>query len=153
MASAQVVKTSVANNSPSQDSNHPDDLFQSRNNINLYSYHYYYHVLNNFITVIIIITFPYNAWPLLHFQISKSPTLQLLVKIQNVKSTVSRQPSLTFSFSSFQVKQPAAMYPQDLNPIYQYVAPLNPLPQSYLINDKNTLLFKVMVILTVAGSR
>ena len=30
MASAQVVKTSVANNSPSQDSNHPDDLFQSR---------------------------------------------------------------------------------------------------------------------------
>ena len=29
-ASAQVVKTSVANNSPSQDSNHPDDLFQSR---------------------------------------------------------------------------------------------------------------------------
>ena len=30
MASAQVVETSVANNSPSQDSNHPDDLFQSR---------------------------------------------------------------------------------------------------------------------------
>ena len=30
MASAQVVKTSVTNNSPSQDSNHPDDLFQSR---------------------------------------------------------------------------------------------------------------------------
>ena len=29
MASAQVVETSVANNSPSQDSNHPDDLFQS----------------------------------------------------------------------------------------------------------------------------
>ena len=27
MASAQVVETSVANNSPSQDSNHPDDLF------------------------------------------------------------------------------------------------------------------------------
>ena len=32
MASAQVVETSVTNNSPSQDSNHPDDLFQSRNN-------------------------------------------------------------------------------------------------------------------------
>ena len=31
MASAQVVETSVTNNSPSQDSNHPDDLFQSRN--------------------------------------------------------------------------------------------------------------------------
>ena len=31
MASARVVETSVANNSPSQDSNHPDDLFQSRN--------------------------------------------------------------------------------------------------------------------------
>ena len=30
MASAQVVKTSVTNNSPSQDSNHPDILFQSR---------------------------------------------------------------------------------------------------------------------------
>ena len=30
MASAQVVVASVANNSPSQDSNHPDDLFQSR---------------------------------------------------------------------------------------------------------------------------
>ena len=33
MASAQVVETSVNNNSPSQDSNHPDDLFQSRYNI------------------------------------------------------------------------------------------------------------------------
>ena len=30
MASAQVIETSVTNNSPSQDSNHPDDLFQSR---------------------------------------------------------------------------------------------------------------------------
>ena len=30
MASAQVVKMSVTNNSPSQDSNHPDDFFQSR---------------------------------------------------------------------------------------------------------------------------
>ena len=30
MGSAQVVETSVTNNSPSQDSNHPDDLFQSR---------------------------------------------------------------------------------------------------------------------------
>ena len=30
MASAQVVETSVVDNSPSQDSNHPDDLFQSR---------------------------------------------------------------------------------------------------------------------------
>ena len=30
MASAQVVETSVANNSPSQDSNHPDDHFQPR---------------------------------------------------------------------------------------------------------------------------
>ena len=30
MASAQVVETSVANNSSSQDSNHPDDLSQSR---------------------------------------------------------------------------------------------------------------------------
>ena len=30
MTSAQLVETSVANNSPSQDSNHPDDLFQSR---------------------------------------------------------------------------------------------------------------------------
>ena len=34
MASAQVVETSLANNRPSQDSNHPDDLFQSRNNNN-----------------------------------------------------------------------------------------------------------------------
>ena len=32
MASAQVVETSVTNNSPSQDSNHPDDLFQPRYN-------------------------------------------------------------------------------------------------------------------------
>ena len=30
MASVQVVETSVTNNSPSQDSNPPDDLFQSR---------------------------------------------------------------------------------------------------------------------------
>ena len=30
MASAQVVEMSLTNNSPSQDSNHPDDLFQSR---------------------------------------------------------------------------------------------------------------------------
>ena len=30
MASAQVVETSVTKNSPSQDSNHSDDLFQSR---------------------------------------------------------------------------------------------------------------------------
>ena len=30
MASAQVVETSVTNNSPSQDSSHPDGLFQSR---------------------------------------------------------------------------------------------------------------------------
>ena len=30
MASALVVETSVTNNSPSQDSYHPDDLFQSR---------------------------------------------------------------------------------------------------------------------------
>ena len=29
MASAQVVETSVTNNSPSQDSYHPDDLFHS----------------------------------------------------------------------------------------------------------------------------
>ena len=33
MASAQVVETSVANNSPSQDSNQPYDLFQSRYNL------------------------------------------------------------------------------------------------------------------------
>ena len=31
MASAQVVETSVANNSPSQDFNHPDNHFKSRN--------------------------------------------------------------------------------------------------------------------------
>ena len=30
MASAQIVEMSVTNNSPSQDSNHLDDLFQSR---------------------------------------------------------------------------------------------------------------------------
>ena len=30
MASVQVVETSVANNNPSQDSSHPDDLFQSQ---------------------------------------------------------------------------------------------------------------------------
>ena len=30
IASAQVVETSLTNNSPPQDSNHPDDLFQSR---------------------------------------------------------------------------------------------------------------------------
>ena len=34
MASARVVETSVANNSPTQDSSHPDDRFQSRNNNN-----------------------------------------------------------------------------------------------------------------------
>ena len=34
MASAQVVEKSVTNNSPSQDSNQPDDPFQSRNNNN-----------------------------------------------------------------------------------------------------------------------
>ena len=30
MASAQAGETSVSNNSPSQDYNHPDDLFQSK---------------------------------------------------------------------------------------------------------------------------
>ena len=34
MASAQVVETSVTNNSPFKDSYHPDDLFQSRYNTN-----------------------------------------------------------------------------------------------------------------------
>ena len=38
MASAQVVETSVANNSPSQDSNHPDDHFQSK----YYYFNHYY---------------------------------------------------------------------------------------------------------------
>ena len=33
MASAQVVETSVSNNSPSQDSNHPDDLFTNYHSI------------------------------------------------------------------------------------------------------------------------
>ena len=33
VASARVVQTSVANNSPSQDSSHPDDHFQSRYNM------------------------------------------------------------------------------------------------------------------------
>ena len=33
MALAQVVETSVTNNSPSQDSNHPDDLLQSKYDI------------------------------------------------------------------------------------------------------------------------
>ena len=32
MASAQLVETSVTNSSPSQGSNHPDDLFESRYN-------------------------------------------------------------------------------------------------------------------------
>ena len=35
MASAQVVETSVTNNNPSQDSNDPDDLFQSRNRMTI----------------------------------------------------------------------------------------------------------------------
>ena len=50
MASARVVKTSVATNSPSQDSNHPDDLFQSRYvtpgfkpfSYDCYCYYYYF---------------------------------------------------------------------------------------------------------------
>ena len=44
MASAQVVETSVNNNSPSQDSYHPDDLFQSRYatpGFKPFSYHYF----------------------------------------------------------------------------------------------------------------
>ena len=41
-ASPQFVETSVANNSPSQDSNHPDDLFQSR-----YIYNYLLICLSN----------------------------------------------------------------------------------------------------------
>ena len=40
LKTAQVVETSVANNSLSQDSNHPDDLFRSR-----YYYYYYYLLL------------------------------------------------------------------------------------------------------------
>ena len=38
MASAQVVETSVTNNSPSQDSNHPDDLFQSRYSVSTFKF-------------------------------------------------------------------------------------------------------------------
>ena len=35
MASAQIVETSVANNSLSQDSNHADDLFHSRHQLSI----------------------------------------------------------------------------------------------------------------------
>ena len=43
IASTQVVETSVTNNSPSHDSNHPDDLFQSRHvtpGLKPFSYNY-----------------------------------------------------------------------------------------------------------------
>ena len=40
MASAQVVETSVTNNSPSQDSYHPDDLFQSKKIFSLPMIHF-----------------------------------------------------------------------------------------------------------------
>ena len=46
LASAQVVETSVTNNSPYQDSNHPDDLFQSRHvtpGFKPFSSNYYYY--------------------------------------------------------------------------------------------------------------
>ena len=39
MAAAQVVERSITNNSPSQDSNHPDDLFQSRYNCDCHIHH------------------------------------------------------------------------------------------------------------------
>ena len=51
MACAQVVETSVANNSPSQDSSHPDDHFQSKYNMLLLGSN---HFLINVITVTII---------------------------------------------------------------------------------------------------
>ena len=38
MASAQVVEMPFTNNSPFQDSNRPDDLFQSRNSVTLVLY-------------------------------------------------------------------------------------------------------------------
>ena len=49
MASAQVVETSVTNNS-SQDSNHPDDLFQSRYvtpGFKPFSYNYCYYLMKD----------------------------------------------------------------------------------------------------------
>ena len=70
MASAQVVEMSVTNKSPSQDSNHPDDLFQSRNkhkvaqNANMYvvsfpSVECYKTVLVIIIIIIINLNFEY----------------------------------------------------------------------------------------------
>ena len=67
MASAQVVETSVTNNSPSQDSNHPDDHFQSRYvttgfkpfsqywsnlTVSIPSLILYIHVLRNFLRIL-----------------------------------------------------------------------------------------------------
>ena len=65
MASTQVVETSVTNNSPSKDSNHPDDVFQSRYvtpGFKPFSYHRVrYHIviisinnINMLITIVIV---------------------------------------------------------------------------------------------------
>ena len=47
MASAQVVEMSVTNNNPSQDSNHPDDHFQSRYVTPVFKPFSYKNVLDN----------------------------------------------------------------------------------------------------------
>ena len=61
MTSAQVVETSVANNSPSQDSNHPDDLFQSRllNTLTKYVNRQVFKIFNeNHIILLSLISWP-----------------------------------------------------------------------------------------------
>ena len=70
MASAQVVETSVTNNSRSQDSNHPDDLFQSRkdNVSNIWNGHWQLYSLtwwNNTMIVCLVTShskFLYELW-------------------------------------------------------------------------------------------
>ena len=54
MASAQFVETSVSNNSPSQDSNHPDDLFFNQGMLLLGSNYFFNNNNNNMLLIIII---------------------------------------------------------------------------------------------------
>ena len=58
MASARNVETSVANNSPSQDLSHPDDLFQSRyiTAVALFPGHFYFRTVDVTILYFVIKT-------------------------------------------------------------------------------------------------
>ena len=86
MASAQVVETSVTNNSPSQDSNHPDHLFQSRNvtpGLKAFSYGNLTLISDLQIGVRGRLRVRVSSSEHAHFEISRPPNLKRVLSTEN----------------------------------------------------------------------